>query len=172
MVICAGGGGIPTMYLPGEAAPGRDRTLVGVEAVIDKDRAGALLAASLGADAFLMLTDAESVLLDWGTPDARAIARATPDAMAAHTFATGSMGPKVEAACAFVRETGGFAGIGALADAAAILRGEAGTLVSPAASGLELRSLTGTVERRQRRRALRSAPGPPLAPDAPALGSG
>ncbi|MFN8620749.1 MAG: carbamate kinase [Chloroflexota bacterium] len=140
VVICAGGGGIPTMYLPGEPEPGRDRQLAGVEAVIDKDRAGALLASSLGADAFLMLTDADAVLLGFGTPDARAVARATPDALARHAFAPGSMGPKVEAACAFVRETGGVAGIGALADAAAILRGEAGTLVTDDAAGLVLRT--------------------------------
>jgi carbamate kinase len=70
IVICAGGGGIPTMYQPGT------RTLVGVEAVIDKDRAGALLAGSLHADAYLMLTDADAVYVDWGTPSARAIRRA------------------------------------------------------------------------------------------------
>ena len=140
VVICAGGGGIPTMYLPGRAEPGHDRTLVGVEAVIDKDRAGALLAAQLGADVFLMLTDADAVLLDWGTSDERPIARAAPDALETLPFAAGSMGPKVEAACAFVRETGGVAGIGALADAEAVLRGDAGTLVTLAAGGLELRA--------------------------------
>jgi carbamate kinase len=139
VVICAGGGGIPTMYLPGTAEPGRDRTLVGVEAVIDKDRAGALLAMSLGADAYLMLTDVDAVLLDWGTPDAQAIAAAHPDALGALPFATGSMGPKVEAACAFAAEPGRIAGIGALADAAAILRGAAGTLVTRAVQGVQLR---------------------------------
>jgi carbamate kinase len=139
VVICAGGGGIPTMYLPGDAQPGRDRELAGVEAVIDKDRAGALLATSLGADAFLMLTDADAVLLDWGTPDARAVGQSTPDALGAFAFAPGSMGPKVDAACAFVRDTGGVAGIGSLADAEAILRGEAGTLVTGDAPGLVLR---------------------------------
>lgn len=140
VVICAGGGGIPTMYLPGAADPGRDRILVGVEAVIDKDRAGALLATSLDADAYLMLTDADAVLLDWGTPDARAVAAAHPDTIGALPFAAGSMGPKVEAACAFARVPGRIAGIGALADAAAILRGTAGTLITSAVRGLELRS--------------------------------
>jgi carbamate kinase len=139
IVICAGGGGIPTMYLPEVAAPGADRRLVGIEAVIDKDRAGMLLAASVDADAFLMLTDVDAVLLDWGTPDARAVRAASPDSLAARSFAAGSMGPKVEAACAFVRETGKMAGIGALADASAILRREAGTIVTADAPGLVLR---------------------------------
>jgi carbamate kinase len=131
IVICAGGGGIPTMYERGT------RTLVGVEAVIDKDRAGALLASSLKADAFLMLTDAEAVFVDWGTPSARAIRRASPDALAELHFAAGSMGPKVESACDFARSTGGIAGICALPDALALLRGEAGTTVSIRYDGIE-----------------------------------
>src|SRR5574340_116604 len=89
IVICAGGGGIPTIYRPG-------RILEGVEAVIDKDRAGALLAQELGADAYLMLTDVDAVYANWGKPDARAIRRTSPDAMEGLHFATGSMGPKVE----------------------------------------------------------------------------
>jgi carbamate kinase len=131
IVICAGGGGIPTMYQPGT------RTLVGVEAVIDKDRAGALLARSLLADAFLMLTDVDAVYHDWGRPTARAIRRASPEALEAFDFATGSMGPKVESACEFARATGGIAGICALEDAAALLRGEAGTTVTTQARGVE-----------------------------------
>jgi carbamate kinase len=133
IVICAGGGGIPTTYRPGT------RTLVGVEAVIDKDRAGALLARSLGADALLMLTDVDAVYADWGTPAARAIRRASPDGLAAFRFAPGSMGPKVEAACEFARATGGTAAIGALGDAAAVLRGEAGTTVSTRVTGVHYR---------------------------------
>jgi carbamate kinase len=82
--------------------------------VIDKDRAGALLAQELGADAYLMLTDVKAVYTNWGKPDARAIRRTSPDAIEALTFAAGSMGPKVEAACDFVRKTGGIAGIGSL----------------------------------------------------------
>jgi carbamate kinase len=131
IVICAGGGGIPTMYLPGT------RTLVGVEAVIDKDRAGALLASSLKADAFLMLTDADAVYVDWGKPSARAIRRASPDYMSQLPFAAGSMGPKVEAACEFARTSGGIAGICALPDAVALLRGEAGTSISTSVDGVE-----------------------------------
>jgi carbamate kinase len=68
---------------------------------------------------------------DYGTPDIRPIRCATPMSLCDHRFADGSMGPKVEAACRFVDETGGLAAIGALADAPAILRGEAGTWISP-----------------------------------------
>ncbi len=130
VVICTGGGGIPTMLTP-------DGVLVGVEAVIDKDHAGALLAGSLGAGIFLMLTDAENVWQDWGTADARAIRRASPEALEKLQFAAGSMGPKVEAACDFARATGGRAGVGALEDAVAIVEGRAGTLVSIEFEGIE-----------------------------------
>lgn len=130
IVICAGGGGIPTVYRP-------DGSLMGVEAVIDKDCAGALLAQELKADAYLMLTDVKAVYMDWGKPDARAIRRASPDAIAVFTFATGSMGPKVEAACEFVRKTGGIAAIGALEDAVALLRGDAGTMITTHADEIE-----------------------------------
>jgi carbamate kinase len=121
IVICAGGGGIPTVYRPG-------RILEGVEAVIDKDRAGALLAQELGAEAYLMLTDVKAVYTNWGKPDARAIRRTSPDAMEALSFAAGSMGPKVEAACDFVRNTGGIAAIGTLEEALPMLQGTAGTM--------------------------------------------
>ena len=124
IVICAGGGGIPTMYAAG-------RQLQGVEAVVDKDRASALLARELGVDLFIMATDADAVYLDWGTPRQRAIRRASPQALAAHDFAAGSMGPKVEAAVDFALRTGKAAAIGALADIVRITRGEAGTIVSP-----------------------------------------
>jgi carbamate kinase len=126
VVICAGGGGIPTMY-----DPEKERTLSGVEAVIDKDRATELLSRELEADMYIMATDVDGVYLDWGRPEARKIERATPDELEAHEFAPGSMGPKVEAACTFVRETGKLAAIGALADIEAIVKGEAGTIVEP-----------------------------------------
>ena len=77
IVICAGGGGIPTMY-----APDADRKLVGVEAVIDKDLCSELLARELDADLFVMATDAEAVFVGWGTPEAKAIHRANPEAIA------------------------------------------------------------------------------------------
>jgi len=131
IVICAGGGGIPTMY-----EEGADRKLVGVEAVIDKDLCSELLARELEADLFVMLTDAEAVFLDWGTPTQRQIRRATPASFADIQFAAGSMGPKVAAACHFAEKTGKQAAIGALADLARILAGEAGTTISIVGEGM------------------------------------
>jgi carbamate kinase len=124
VVICAGGGGIPTVY-----APDQDRKLIGVEAVIDKDWCSELLAREVEADLFIMATDAEAVFIGWGTPEAKAIHIASPEAISAYEFPAGSMGPKVEAACHFTRSTGRTAAIGALADIPAIVRGEKGTLV-------------------------------------------
>ena len=123
VVICAGGGGIPTAY-------DSERRLYGVEAVIDKDLAAGLLARGLDADMFVMLTDVPSVYADFGRPEQRPIAAAHPDALERLDFAPGSMGPKVAGACQFVRETGGRAAIGSLADLLAILAGQAGTLIS------------------------------------------
>jgi carbamate kinase len=131
VVICAGGGGIPTMY-----EPGADRKLVGVEAVIDKDLCSELLARELGADLFVMATDAEAVFVDWGKPTAKAIHRASPDAILEYKFPAGSMGPKVDAACRFARVTGHKAAIGALADIEAIVRGEKGTIIGTDFKGL------------------------------------
>jgi carbamate kinase len=136
VVICAGGGGIPVMYTDAEATPGRQ--LVGVEAVIDKDLASALLARDLRADALVIVTDVDAVYADWGTPEQTAIRRATPEALGAAEFAAGSMGPKVRAACQFVEETGGLAAIGSINDTPALLRGEAGTIVTLDAAGLEV----------------------------------
>jgi carbamate kinase len=124
VVICAGGGGIPTM-LP-SSGPGE---LVGVEAVIDKDLAGELLAEDVHADLFLMATDVDAVYLDWGTPQQRRLEQVTPEDLAGHKFAAGSMGPKVEAAARFAAKTGGRAAIGSLADIAGIVAGTAGTSV-------------------------------------------
>ncbi len=124
VVICAGGGGIPVMYLPD-----RERTLAGVEAVIDKDFASALLARDTGADLFVMATDVQGVYLNWGMPDARLIRDITPGELKNHTFPAGSMGPKVEAACQFVEETGKRAAIGALGEIQAIVEGSAGTQI-------------------------------------------
>jgi carbamate kinase len=125
VVICAGGGGIPSVRRP-------DGSLMGVEAVIDKDLASALLARELKADGFLMLTDVAAVYDRWGTSNARPIRRISARDIGTLRFAPGSMRPKVEAAVEFVETTGSFAGIGRLEDAAAILRGEAGTLVTQA----------------------------------------
>ena len=132
IVICAGGGGIPTMY---EA--GADRKLIGVEAVIDKDLCSELLARELDADFLVMATDAAAVFTGWGTPEAKAIHKASPAAMGRYSFPAGSMGPKVEAACRFAMTTGRTAAIGALADVPAIVRGEKGTLISKSYENIE-----------------------------------
>ncbi len=125
-VICAGGGGIPVRA-------GTDGKLAGVEAVVDKDLTGALLARQAEADLFVMLTDVAGVYLDYGGEEQRAIANSGPKDLIAHAaaFRAGSMGPKVEAACAFVQETGQPAAIGALSDLAEIIGGRRGTLISP-----------------------------------------
>ncbi len=131
IVIAAGGGGIPTMY-----EKGKDRKLAGVECVIDKDLASELLARELDADLFLILTDADAVYVDYGKPTQKAIRRASPAALGAMTFAAGSMGPKVAAACRFATATGKKAAIGALADLSRIIAGETGTTVSARESGI------------------------------------
>lgn len=120
VVICAGGGGIPTMYQ-------KDGTLKGVEAVIDKDRASALLATQLNARVLILATDADGVYLDWGTENALKLDKVTPDEMKNYFFEPGSMGPKVEAACDFVNRTGERAVIGSLSDLEKMITGEAGT---------------------------------------------
>jgi carbamate kinase len=126
LVICAGGGGIPTTWLPGE-----ERILTGAEAVIDKDLAGELLAREVDADLFVMATDVDGVYVDWRTPQQRQLERATPAELRRLDFAAGSMGPKVDAAIRFVEATGKRAAIGALADVARIVDGLAGTSVVP-----------------------------------------
>jgi carbamate kinase len=122
VVVCAGGGGIPIV-----AEAGGFR---GVEAVIDKDLTAALLAERLDADRLLMLTDVPFVERDWGMEAAAPIASAHPHELRRLSFAAGSMGPKIEAACRFVEHTGREAAIGALGDLAAVARGEAGTQIS------------------------------------------
>jgi len=125
IVICGGGGGIPTVYGP-------DGKLMGAEVVIDKDRASAVLAREIGADLFVMATDVQGVFLDWGTSKHRLLRHTTPDELRALRFASGSMGPKVEAAIAFVEETGKRAAIGSLEEIGRIVTGDAGTIVEPA----------------------------------------
>lgn len=128
-VICAGGGGIPVIRELNGA-------LIGVEAVIDKDWASELTARLMKADGLIMLTDVAAVQLDHGTPEARNIRSAHPDALSALPFDAGSMGPKVKAGCAFVARTGGFAAIGALTELSRILSGEAGTHISTRDDGM------------------------------------
>ncbi len=121
LVICNGGGGVPVV----EKADGYH----GIEAVIDKDLSAALLARQIEADALLILTDADAVYLDWGTPTQRPISHITPQELDAMKFDAGSMGPKVAACSKFVTQCHGIAGIGALEDGPAILAGEKGTLI-------------------------------------------
>ncbi|WP_312212513.1 carbamate kinase [Pseudescherichia sp.] len=121
LVICNGGGGVPVV----EKADGYH----GIEAVIDKDLSAALLARQLEADALLILTDADAVYLNWGTPEQRPLTHATPQQLSGFIFDAGSMGPKVAACCRFVKTCDGIAGIGSLADGLAILAGERGTLI-------------------------------------------
>jgi carbamate kinase len=129
VVICAGGGGIPTMY-----DPNADRTLVGVEAVIDKDFASELLAREVEADLFVMATDVDGVYAEWGTPDQRRIEKVTAEELRGSEFAAGSMGPKVAAALRFVDNTGSRSAIGSLEQIEQIVDGTAGTQVALASA--------------------------------------
>ena len=122
VVICAGGGGIPVLITP-------ERALRGIEAVIDKDYSAALLAEQIGADALLLLTDVPAVWTKWPMAEGQPIGRTTPGELRRLSFAPGSMGPKVEAACRFAERTGRLAAIGAIDEAPAILHGNAGTVV-------------------------------------------
>jgi carbamate kinase len=124
VVVCAGGGGIPVVR-------GEDGRLSGVEAVVDKDLATAVLAEALDADALLLLTDVPAVVRGFGGPKPEPITRSSPAALRRENFAAGSMGPKVEAVCRFTEMTGNVSAIGALEDAALIMAGKAGTTVTP-----------------------------------------
>ncbi|HEY1231689.1 MAG TPA: carbamate kinase, partial [Ramlibacter sp.] len=126
-VVAAGGGGVPVI----RDAQGR---LSGVEAVIDKDLTGSMLAEALECDAFLILTDVPRVMKDFGTPQATEIGHTTPHELRSIDFPAGSMGPKVEAVCRFVETTGDMAAIGKLDQALQILAGKAGTIITPNAT--------------------------------------
>jgi carbamate kinase len=125
IVICAGGGGVPVIR-------NEEGRLEGVEAVVDKDLTTSVLAEALDADVLLVLTDVPSVVRHYRTPDAEPILRATPASLRREDFPAGSMGPKVDAVCRFVEVTGDMAAIGRLEDAADIIAGKAGTIVTPA----------------------------------------
>jgi carbamate kinase len=121
-VICAGGGGSPVIEADGG--------LRGVEAVVDKDAVAGLLAAQLGADLLVLLTDVPAVVDGYGTPAARPLGRVTVAELAAMSFPPGSMGPKVDACVRYATETGKVAVIGALDDLPEILDGRAGTRIT------------------------------------------
>ena len=122
IVVCAGGGGVPVAVSPGGE-------ISGVEAVIDKDFAAALLAEAVEADFLLLLTDVPAVWTRWPMAEGEPIGATTPQRLRRFAFARGSMGPKVEAACRFVEKTGRRAAIGAVEQAEAVLAGTAGTSV-------------------------------------------
>ncbi len=122
VVICAGGGGIPILRR-------ENGSMIGIEAVIDKDAASALLASQLGADALLLLTDVDAIYRDFGKDTAAPIHKLTLDEARKLDLPAGSMGPKMDAACNFA-ESGGISGIGRLEDALDILKLRAGTCVA------------------------------------------
>jgi carbamate kinase len=132
VVVANGGGGIPVV----READGRLR---GVEAVIDKDLGAALLGDRLSADVLVVATDVPHAVLRYGTPEAEDIGRVEVSQMEAYAadghFASGSMGPKVEAACRFVRTTGKPAVITDLDSIVDAVEGRAGTVVLPEPAG-------------------------------------
>ena len=124
IVVCAGGGGIPVVARP-------DGGLTGVEAVIDKDAASALLAETLGADALLMLTDVDGIMRDFGTERAQRIDHLTAQEALSLDLPEGSMGPKAAAAARFAQsDENRWAGIGKLDDAQNLIEGLAGTRIA------------------------------------------
>lgn len=125
-VICAGGGGIPV-------ARDDDGRIRGLEAVVDKDAASALLAGALETDLLLLLTDVDALYRDFGTPEQRPVERiGAAEALAwAEDLPEGSIGPKLRAAAAFVAVSGQEAAIGSMEDVETILRGERGTRIVP-----------------------------------------
>jgi carbamate kinase len=126
VVVASGGGGIPVVR-------DADGTLRGVEAVIDKDLAAALLGRTLGVDVLVIATDVDHVVLGFGTPEARPLGRVSVSELRKHAvdgeFPSGSMGPKVEAACRFVEGGGQRAVITSLDLITDAVEGAAGTVV-------------------------------------------
>jgi carbamate kinase len=128
VVVANGGGGIPHVRRP-------DGSLAGVEAVIDKDLGAALLARTTAAEVLVIATDVPHAVIRWGEPDAEPLGTVTLDEMRAYAaeghFASGSMGPKVDAVCRFVDATGGTGVITSLDQITAAVAGDAGTVVVP-----------------------------------------
>jgi carbamate kinase len=155
LVICSGGGGVPVVRSRG--------ALSGIDAVIDKDLAAALLAKELGADALLILTDVPQAYVAWGTPEQTALSRVSAGQMRAYAaqghFKAGSMGPKVEACLRFV-DAGGESVIASLTEVGPALAGKAGTRIVP---DKPARRQTGTPQARDGE----TAAGPRRKPPAP-----
>jgi carbamate kinase len=133
VVICGGGGGAPVAYVGDE--------LAGVEAVVDKDQVAAMLAIRFDADRLLILTDVPAVMRDFGSPHQAPIASLTAGEVAAMTFPSGSMGPKVDACLAFTTASGRTSAIGSLEQAEAVLAGESGTTITGGTRDTELADL-------------------------------
>ena len=121
LIICGGGGGAPVIE--------KDGAYVGFEAVIDKDMTAALIAEQIGAEHLLILTDGTHVCLNSGTPQEQKLESVTVEQMKQYTFPAGSMGPKVDACCQFVENTGKNGHIGDLSCALEIIEGKSGTHV-------------------------------------------
>ena len=121
IVIAAGGGGIPCIRT--------DKGLMGVEAVIDKDLSATRLALDLQADRLIILTDVEGVYRGWGSATQTLMRQANPSELMAHTYESGSMGPKIQAACQFVTASGRQAIIGHLEKLPAIMDNRCGTVI-------------------------------------------
>ena len=121
VVVCAGGGGMPVVR--------ETEGFRGVEAVIDKDLTAARLAVELNAEHLMILTDADAVYQEWGTPQAKALRDVTPAQLRPFAAPDGAMGPKAEAVITFVEQTGNVAWIGALRDATEIMAGRKGTRI-------------------------------------------
>ena len=128
VVVANGGGGIPVVK-------DLDGTIRGVEAVIDKDLGAALMARTVEADVLVIGTDVAHAVLRYGTPEAEELTKVTVDQMRAYAaeghFASGSMGPKVDAACRFVEQGGSRAVITDLQHISDAITGDAGTVVVP-----------------------------------------
>ncbi|MGI8547533.1 MAG: carbamate kinase [Gemmatimonadaceae bacterium] len=128
VVIACGGGGVP-VYVDERGV------LEGLDCVVDKDLAAAVLATGLDAELFMILTDVDAVYADWGKPAQRALARLSIaevlDLDRAAAFGEGSMAPKVRAAASYVRQTGGRAIITELSRGRDAVAGEAGTEIVP-----------------------------------------
>ena len=122
LVVCCGGGGVPVYF-------DKEGQLTGAEAVIDKDLASSLLAISINADLFVIATDVDGVYTDWRKPSQSLIRQIDATSLRRMSFAQGSMGPKVEAACRFAEQTERTAVIGALDQIEKIINGEKGTQI-------------------------------------------
>ena len=132
IVICGGGGGVPSFR-------NEKGELQGVEAVVDKDLATAVISTHLNADLFIIATDVDAACVDFQKTTQRKISKGSPEALEAlaSEFASGSMGPKVQAVINFVKATGKDAAIGSLAQIQDIVAGKAGTRVTNSVEGLE-----------------------------------